>query len=247
LLYLFPISFLVGLAVGSFLNVVIDRLPRGDSLVSPPSHCESCGHPLGPRDLIPIWSFLRLRGRCRFCAAPIPRRLPLVEGLTGTLYLALTVRYGWSPELLRALSLLTLLIPIFFIDLEHYMIPDGLSGSLALLGLLLSPIGPGLLPALLGGACGFIVLLLPYLVYRKGLGGGDVKLAGALGLVLGFPQVFLCLTLSFLGGSLVAGGLLASRRRRRRDPIPFAPFLATGAMLTLLYGKAILEWYTGLF
>lgn len=243
MLILLAFSFIVGLAVGSFINVLIDRLPRGDSPISPPSHCKDCGHILTPLDLIPLLSFFILHGRCRYCRAPIPRRLPLVELLTGISFAALAVFYGWSLELLRGILIISFLIPIAFIDLEHYIIPDELVYPLALLGLLFSPLGIGPLLTLLGAAFGFVTLLLPYLIYRKGLGGGDVKLSGALGAVLGFPHIFLCLTAAFVWGSIVAVVLLILRRRSRHDPLPFAPFLCAGALFTLLYGEQILAWY----
>lgn len=235
--------FLLGLAVGSFLNVVIDRLPRRESLFYPPSHCEECQHPLAPKDLVPLFSYLFLKGRCRYCRAPIPIRLFLVELSCGILFLLMGLYYGWGLKLLPPLLFVALFIPIFVIDLEKGIIPDELVFSLIILGLVLSFLGPGIMMALLGGAIGFLVLFLPYILWQGGMGGGDVKLGAGLGLALGFPYILLALFLSFLSGALIGGLLIALKKKGRKDPIPFAPFLLPSALLSLIYGQNLLSWY----
>ncbi|MGA9349657.1 MAG: prepilin peptidase [Anaerolineae bacterium] len=260
---------LLGLAISSFLNVCIDRLPERESIVSPPSHCPACGRRLAPFDLIPLLSYVLLRGRCRYCGAPIPRRVLLVESTTGLLFVLLWYRYGFSlrqdfgepfgsaqDRLSRAaqgeplwLLLATLytcfFIVIFFIDLEHHLVPNRVIYPAIVVALLAIPFDPGhsAKGLLLGGLIGFALLFLIAFVYPAGMGMGDVKLATFVGLVVGFPSVFVALFLSFVAGGLVGGGLLLTGLKGRKDPIPFAPFLVAGGMIAMLYGKEIMDWY----
>lgn len=242
--------FVVGLAVGSFLNSCIDRLPRGQSLFSPPSHCPQCGHRLGVFDLVPLLNYLWLRGRCRYCSAPIPARLPIVEALTGILFALFWLQYGLNPQLLFALFFASLFLVIFFIDLEQGLILNLLvyPGVALALGLSFFWPGLGVASALIGGVLGAVVFLIPFLATRgEGMGAGDVKLGGLIGLVVGFPQILVSLLLGIVGGGLVALFLLAARRKGRKDTIPFGPFLAGAAIITLLWGRILLEWYLSLF
>lgn len=234
-----------GLLLGSFLNVVIYRLPRGESVVFPPSHCPHCGARLTPLELIPVASYLALRGHCRHCGAPISWRYPLVEILTAGLFLLLYLRYTFSPQFFFYALLITLLIPITFIDLEHQIIPNtlnllGLAGGLLLL-LFLRPLT--WTQAFFGLVTGSGLLFLIAFISRGGMGGGDIKLAGVLGLYLGWPMLLLALFLAFVSGALVSLFLLATRIKGRRDFIPFGPFLALGAILTILAGPELVSWY----
>lgn len=234
-----------GLAVGSFLNLCIDRLPQGGSIVSPPSHCESCGHPLSALDLIPVLSYILLRGRCRYCGAPIPRRLPLVETATGLLFALLWHHYGPTPQWILATIYTCIMIIIFFTDLEHSLVPNQVIYPAIALALLAAPFTPShsARELLLGGLTGFALLLLIALIRPAGMGMGDVKLAAFIGLIVGFPSVLIALFLSFIAGGLVAGWLLLSGAKGRKDPVPFAPFLVAGGMVAMLYGKEIMDWY----
>ena len=236
---------LLGLAISSFLNVCIDRLPERESIVSPPSHCPACGRRLAPFDLIPLLSFILLRGRCRYCGAPIPWRVLLVESTTGLLFVLLWYRYGFSSWLLLATLYTCFFIVIFFIDLEHQLVLDRVIYPAIVVALLATPFAPGrsAKELLLGGLIGFALLFLIAFVYPAGMGMGDVKLATFVGLVVGFPSVFVALLLSFVAGGLVGGGLLLTGLKGRKDPIPFAPFLVTGGMIAMLYGKEIIDWY----
>jgi len=236
---------LLGLAVSSFLNVCIDRLPERGSIVSPPSHCPACGRRLAPFDLIPLLSFVLLRGRCRYCGAPIPRRVLLVESTTGLLFALLWYRYGFSLWLLLATLYACFFIVIFFIDLEHHLVLNRAIYPAIVVALLLIPFAPGhsAKELLLGGLIGFALLFLIASIYPAGMGMGDVKLATFIGLVVGFPSVFVALLFSFVAGGLVGGGLLLTGLKGRKDPIPFAPFLAAGGMVAMLYGKEIMDWY----
>ena len=236
---------LLGLVVSSFLNVCIDRLPARASIVSPPSHCPACGRRLAPLDLIPLLSYLFLRGRCRYCGAPIPRRVLLVEATTGLLFVLLWYRYGLSLQLLLATLYTCFFIVIFFIDLEHHLVLNRVIYPAIVVALLAIPITPNhdAVKLLAGGALGFGLLFLIAFIYPAGMGMGDVKLATFIGLVVGFPAVFAALLFSFVAGGLVGGSLLLTGLKGRKDPIPFAPFLVAGGMVAMLYGQQIIDWY----
>lgn len=239
----------IGLAVGSFLNVCIDRLPAGQSLLSPPSHCPVCQARLRAADLVPVFSYLALRGKCRYCAAPIPRRLFLVEVATGVLFALTWARYGPSFEGIALLVYLSLFLVVFVTDLERGVIPNRMvfPGLLAALALASFWPGIGWARAVLGGAAGFGILLAIYLVSGKGIGAGDVKLAALVGAATGFPLVFLALAVAFLTGGIAAVALLISGRLKRRDRMPFGPFLAPAALASLLWGGPVLRWYLSYF
>lgn len=236
---------LLGLVISSFLNVCIDRLPRGESVVSPASHCPACGQRLAPWDMIPVASYLFLRGRCRYCGAPIPPRVLVVEVLTGGLFVLLWYRYGLSLQLLLATLYTCFFIVIFFIDLEHHLVLNRVIYPAIFLALVAIPITPhhGPVELLGGGALGFGLLFLIASIYPAGMGMGDVKLAAFIGLVVGFPAVLVALFLSFLAGGVVGGSLLLSGVKGRKDPVPFAPFLVAGGIIAMLYGGQILDWY----
>lgn len=256
------VAAVVGMAVGSFLNVCIDRLPRNESILNPPSHCDACRHRLAIRDLIPLFSFLRLKGRCRYCRASIPQRLFWVELSTAIIFALLYWSYSSNTELgVEWLEVMTfyacLFIVIFVVDLEHGLILNKVLYPGMVVALLIAIFVPeppwiaqlwvhGLPNFALGGAIGLVVFLLLALVSRGGMGFGDVKLAALIGLATGFPLVLLALIMGAILGGLAAIVLLATRKRGRKEAIPFAPFLAAAAMVTLLWGNNILNWYLGL-
>lgn len=246
---------ILGLEVGSFLNVCIDRLPQNKSIVFPPSHCEACQHKLAAKDLIPVFSYIRLRGRCRYCQASIPRRILWVELATAVIFALLCWHYGLSAELGVMIFYACLFIIIFVIDLEHSLILNKVvyPGIIAAFLLSLYPwpwfsesIVMRVAYAALGGAIGFVIFLLIALVSRGGMGWGDVKLAALIGLATGFPLVFVAIIMAAILGGIVAVALLVAKKRNRREMIPFGPFLALAAMVTLLWGSNILSWYLGL-
>jgi len=249
---------LLGLFVGSFLNVCIDRLPQGQSIIRPRSHCDTCNRKLRNLDNIPIFSYLWLRGRCRYCQAPIPIRLPIVEGMTGLLFALLYWKFGLGLELGISLVYTSLLTAIFVIDLENHLVLDKVIYPGMVLALAFSFFWPGLegmpmvsgealskvLSSLAGGALGLAAMALPYIfTHGRGMGLGDVKLGALVGLMSGYPLVAVALLLAVITGGLVAAILLAFKIKKRSDPIPFAPFLATSAMVTLLWGQTIWQWY----
>jgi leader peptidase (prepilin peptidase)/N-methyltransferase len=251
-IFLFAI---LGLAIGSFLNVCIDRLPQNKSIVNPPSHCEACQHKLAAKDLIPLFSYLRLRGRCRYCQASVPRRLFWVELATGLIFALLYWHYGLSAELGFLAFYACLFIIIFVIDLEHGLILNKVvyPGMVVALLLALYPwpwlnesIVMRVAYAALGGGIGFAIFLLIAIVSRGGMGWGDVKLAALIGLATGFPLVFVAIIMGAILGGIVAVALVIVKKRKRREAIPFGPFLALAAMVTLLWGSNILSWYLGL-
>ena len=231
--------------MGSFLNVCIDRMPRGQSIIKPRSHCAACNQKLGNLDIIPIFSYLWLRGRCRYCRAHIPLRLPIVEGVTGLVFGFLCWKFGLSLELVISLIYACLLIIIFVVDLENQLVLDKVvyPGMALALGFSFLWPGLGVVSSLEGGALGAAALALPWVIYRRGMGLGDVKLGGLMGLMTGYPLVLVAWLLAVITGGVVGAILLTFKIRKRKDPIPFAPFLATSAMVTLLWGQVIYQWY----
>ena len=244
---------LLGTAVASFLNVCIDRLPNNESLLFPPSHCASCHHHLAVKDLVPVFSYLWLRGHCRYCRAPIPRRLLWVEIGTGVLFAYLYWHYGLSVELAVIAFYCCLFIVLMVIDLEHGLILNKLVYPTIAVALLISvflpqlEIVPEIKYAAIGGGIGLGLSLVIALIFKGGMGWGDVKMAALIGLVVGFPRVFFTLILAAILGGLVAGILLLSKKKRRKEAIPFAPSLSIATIVTLLWGTNILNWYLGLF
>ena len=268
---------LIGLAVGSFLNVCIDRLPAGKSVVHPPSFCDSCNTPLARKDMFPVFSYLWLRGRCRACGAVIPRRVLLVEILGGLIFALLYWQFGLSLQSAVFTFYFLVLLLIFFIDLEHQLILNKIVYPVAIvvlaIDILLPHIGmhtihigvpqagvswlpawvpqPAFLGALpsgvFGGVIGFTVILIPGLIKPGGMGEGDMKFAGLMGLMTGLVNVFVALMLGIVMGGVVAAVLLVTRRKKRGEGIPFGPFLAVGTAVTLLWGQGILHWYLSFF
>ncbi len=247
----------LGLLVGSFLNVCIDRLPRDLSVVRPPSHCEACRHRLGLTDLIPIFSYLRLRGRCRYCSTRVPSKLLWVELATGLIFALLFWHYGLSPQFGILAFYACLFTVIFVIDIEHGLILNKVVYPAIIVAVLLALVPQpwmeegrlvttGIANAAMGGAVGFGLFFLIAVVSRGGMGWGDVKLMAVIGLATGFPLVILAIVLAAVIGSLVAVALMIARRRRFRETLPFGPFLAIATMITLIWGSQMLGWYMGL-
>ena len=238
---------LLGLAAGSFLNVAIDRLPKGESLVSPPSHCDSCKRRLAWWENVPLISYVLLRGRCRTCGTSISIRVLLVELGTGLLFAFLWWHYDPGLQLAIAAIYTCIFLVLAVIDLEHGLLLNKIVYPSLLLALAFASFWPdlGWWRAFAGGAIGFGALLLPRLLYPKGMGLGDIKLAAFIGLVTGFPLVAMAFLLAAVGGGLVGVLLLVSRIKKRGEAIPFGPFLSAGALATLYYGQELWDIYTG--
>lgn len=236
---------LIGVSIGSFLNVAIDRLPLGKSLIRPPSHCDACGRRLEPPDLVPVFSYIFLRGRCRYCRAPISPRVPWVEFGTGV-FLALSYwRLGLSPAFGLAALYFCIFLVIGIIDLERGLILNRIVYPAAVLALIINVFlrEPGIVDSLIGGAIGFGLLLIPALATRGGMGWGDVKMAALIGLVTGFPLVFVALLSGIILGGIIAVLLLVFKKKGRKEAVPFGPFLSISAVITILWGGNILGWY----
>ena len=243
------VALLFGLVVGSFLNVVIARLPEHKSLVRPRSACPRCSAIIAWYDNVPPLSFAMLRGRCRACGVRIPRRYPIVEAATGVLFAIAWVTVGPTPDFVAAAALLAALVAITAIDLAHQIIPD----AITLPGIVAGVVGNlvtgrvAWLESLLGIVVGGGIFLVIILASRGGMGGGDMKLGAMLGAFLGWKVGLLALLLAVLTGGVVALGLLLLGHKGRKEAIPFGPFLALGGAVTCLWGKSLLDWYVGRF
>ena len=247
---------LFGVCVGSFLNVVIWRVPAGLSINSPGSHCPRCQTPLRWHDNIPIASWLALRARCRSCTAPISARYPLVEAACAALWIAAAARFGFSLATLAYAIAFAGLLALSLIDLDTFRLPDAVlaptfAASAALLAATaaLDSAWGQLARAGAGALIGFAALLLIHLAVPHGMGFGDVKLAGLLGLLLGWTglaAVPFGLFAGFLLGAVVGVTLMARGKAGRKTKIPFGPFLAAGAVATILWGGPLVDWYLDL-
>jgi len=239
--------FFTGAAVGSFLNVCIYRMPAGESVVHPPSHCPACGQKLRFSDLIPVLSYFFLKGKCRYCGCRIAWQYPVVEFVTGLLFVLAVVKYGITPGALRIVVLFSVVIPAMAIDLKHKIIPDKLNLAGALLGI---PLIFESKEVFISGAAGFIagggLLLLIAVVSRGGMGGGDIKLAAVMGLLLGWKLLLIALFVAFMLGSAVGLAMLVCKLVRLKEPVPFGPYLALGSVVAALAGDKIISWYAKL-
>ena len=238
---------LFGLIVGSFLNVVAHRVPRGASLVKPRSACPDCGTPVRPYDNVPVLSWLLLRGRCRDCGTRIDARYPLVEAGTALLWLAVVAaHHADTTKLVLGLVLVTFLVPLALIDFDHKILPNRITGPAALVGLVLGfaidPAGEPerlLAAAIAGGSIGLVALLMP-----QGMGMGDAKLLGVMGLYLG-AAVAPAMLIALVSGTVVGVAIIAKLgvSAGRKTAVPFGVFLALGAVLAIFVGDPMLDWY----
>jgi leader peptidase (prepilin peptidase)/N-methyltransferase len=240
----------LGALGGSFLNVVAYRLPRHESLVTPASHCPRCGTPVKPYDNIPVLSWLLLRGHCRKCSAPISVRYPLVEALTAVLCVGAVLAHSSAAQIALSVALILIVIPAALIDLEYRIIPNKITALGAVLaigiGLALDPAGEP--ERLIAGLAAGGFLLLAALAYPGGMGMGDVKLAGVMGLFLGravAPAILIALLAGVLYGALVVSRKGA--REGRKTAVPFGPFLAFGAVIAVYAGQPIVDLYINHF
>lgn len=242
--------FILGLLIGSFLNVCIYRIPRGENISYPPSHCTGCGARIKPYDLFPLISYILLGGKCRNCGRGISIRYPLIELLIGLLFLALYFVYGVSFELLKFIIFIPFIVVIGFIDLEttDVYFKTTLSGSIAGIILIITGKFIGynvweyIYGALLGGGVIAIIVLL-----TRGMGWGDAEICFLCGLFLGLRMTLLMLFISFVFGGIFGAVLLILRKKSRKDYIPFGPFITLAALFCIYFGERILNWYLSLF
>ena len=261
---LLTLFILLGIAVGSFLNVCIDRLPMHKSLLTPPSRCDACNKRLTVRDLIPVISFLILRGHCRFCGAKIPTRVLMVEIITGLLFFLAFWRFGVSAQFAFTVFWGCVFLVIIFIDWEHQLILNKITYPAAIIALIVLGVDslfpgtgilknynmipqPSILSGLIGGGIAFTFFLIVYLINPRGMGIGDIKLVALIGLVFGIPLSIAALLIGIIIGGVVAVIILALKMKGRKDVIAYGTFLAIGPILMLLWGNPIWHWYQNLF
>ncbi|GKV54421.1 type 4 prepilin-like proteins leader peptide-processing enzyme [Sporosarcina sp. NCCP-2222] len=241
--------FVYGLIFGSFFNVVGLRVPKKESIVSPPSHCGSCGRQLKPLDLIPVLSYIVLGGKCRTCDNRISYMYPVMEVVTGLLFAYSFYHFGWSTELMVAILLSSMLVIITVSDFAYMIIPDKVVLPAAVLFLVLRffiPLDPWW-DSVLGGAIGFAVLFLIAVLSKGGMGGGDIKLFLAIGFAIGTVDTLLTLFLASLAGSIAGIIHLKRTGKGRKTPVPFGPSIALAALVSYFWGAAFVDWYGNLF
>ncbi|MDA8089364.1 MAG: prepilin peptidase [Nitrospiraceae bacterium] len=249
----YVVSAILGLIVGSFANVCIHRLPKNESVVKPASRCPKCLTPIRMWDNIPVISYLLLRGRCRACGVSISARYPAVEALNAILYLLAALRFGGSTATFFYFLFITALIVITFIDYDLQIIPDEITlpgipiGLLA--GWLILPdpfyraVNMGITASLIGAATGFLLYYSIAFISRGGMGGGDIKMMAMIGAVLGWKGVILTTFLASCAGSIAGLYLMVFKGKGRKAKVPFGPFLAAGALMSLFLGQEIVSWY----
>jgi len=244
----------LGAATGSFLNVAIYRMPRGESVVAPRSHCTTCERVISWYDNLPVLSWLLLRGRCRGCGQSFSIRYPIVEALTAILLLGLSLQFGWTLGLAFAFYFACSLLVVTYIDLDHQIIPDRITLPGIAVGLVLALVAPAEMrwPAVQSWAIGTLagggILWVVAWGYelatgREGMGGGDIKLLAMIGAFLGWQGVLLSLMLASFIGSIVGVGWMVARGADSKLAIPFGPFLSLGALVALFWGDSIIHWY----
>ncbi|QXM05995.1 prepilin peptidase [Crassaminicella indica] len=239
--------FIIGLLIGSFLNVCIYRIPIEKSIVNPPSHCPKCNTTLKPLDLIPVFSFLFNKGKCRYCGENISLQYPIIELFNGLIYLLLYLKYDLTILFVKYTILASLLIVISVIDYKLQIIPDECN----LFGFIISGAfiifndfsTIALINAILGLLVGGGIFLIIAIATNGAMGGGDIKLMGVLGFALGWKYILLITFLSFIIGAILSIFLLLLKLKHRKDTIPFGPFIAIAAFITILYGNDIINWY----
>lgn len=241
--------YIYGLVLGSFYNVVGLRVPLKESIITPRSSCPKCKHTLTPIELIPVLSFLIQRGKCRQCQARISPLYPVMELLTGVLFVVVPLSLGWTAEIWVGWTLVSLFIIITVSDVKYMLIPDKILlffAGVFLLERIFIPLSPWW-DSLLGAAIGFTLLLVISMVSNGGMGGGDIKLYALLGFVLGTKLVLMSFFFATLLGALIGMIGIGVGLVERKKPIPFGPFIATGTLIAYFYGNTIFNAYLNLF
>lgn len=255
--YFTIVSFVIGMVFGSFYNVCIYRLPFKKSIVNPPSHCYNCNTRLKPLDLVPVFSFVFLRGKCRYCSTKISKRYAGVEILTGLLFVGIYLSFGYDFKTLYYMILTSILILITFIDIDHYIIPDSLIliGSVVAVIINIFGVEVGFIEGIkgslfIGGGVLVVALIIEFIIKKEVIGGGDIKLYWVIGLVLGVKLSLVTLMLSIYIGGLYGVILIIYNKYKKRElnsVIPFGPFIAVAAYISMIYGSKIVEFYISYF
>jgi len=240
---------ILGFIIGSFLNVIIYRLPEKKSIIYPPSHCPKCGKRLKIIDLIPVLSYLSTGGKCRYCNTKISIQYPLVEILTGFLFLFAYLKFGISVQLFIYLLLLAALIVVSFIDYKYMIIPNKITYPLVVVSLLSAVIFDyiTIFQSLLGILIPSLLLLIVAFIFKGGMGMGDVKLAAAIGGILGWSYTLTGIFLGSLFGSIIGLSLMGLGIIGRKTRIPFGPFICFGSAIVIFFGETLFNWYINLF
>ena len=241
--------FILGLIGGSFLNVVIYRLPLKKSIIFPSSHCPYCETKLKYYDLIPVLSYIINKGKCRYCGEKISFQYPIVELLTGLLFLLTFLNYDLTSEFIIFIFLISVLIVVSFIDIKYQIIPNEITFTFIPIGLILSLFFNHIkfLDSLLGLLIPAGILLLIAFIYKKGMGIGDVKLIGMIGVFIGWEYALISIFIGALFGSIYGIYMMVTGNMTRKTRIPFGPFISLGAVIMILYGSLLIDWYLGLF
>ncbi|UPM56537.1 prepilin peptidase [Gottfriedia acidiceleris] len=243
------VFFVFGLVLGSFFNVVGLRVPIGKSIISPGSSCSNCGHKLSSLELIPVFSFLLQRGKCRSCGMLISKQYLLIEILTGILFVFSIYETGFHKELMIALSIISLLIIIVVSDMNFMIIPNRILVFFLFIfsfERILFPLNPWW-SSIVGAFGAFVVLLLINLISKGGMGGGDIKLFSVLGIILGWKLTLIAFMLACFSGSFYGLVVLLSGKLKQRNPIPFGPFISFGGLISYFYCENLLEFYDIIF
>jgi leader peptidase (prepilin peptidase)/N-methyltransferase len=246
--------FIYGLLIGSFLNVCIYRIPKEESIAFPSSHCPKCNTSLKWYDNIPVFSYISLSGKCRYCKSKISPQYPLIELSNPIIYLLLFYKFNCTVDFIFYALIYSILIVITIIDLKEMIIPDSLVITILIFSILHKLLNyfinssPVNLLNSIGGlilAGGFFILII--LISKGGMGGGDATLIGSLGFILGIKNIFLTIFLSFILGAIISIFLLITKIKGKKDPIPFGPFIILGFTITLFWGERLINWYINMF
>lgn len=247
---MYIIIFLFGVIIGSFLNVCIYRIPREESVVFPSSHCTYCSTPLKWYDLIPVLSYLIIKGKCRYCRGDISPQYPIIEILNGIIYAILYFHFGLSLDFLYFSIIISTLLVISIIDYYHQIIPDNLLAFIIIITILYRFViyftyetSISLMDSIIGFLAAGLLFLIIALVSNGGMGGGDIKLIALLGFILGLKRIILNILLSFIIGATVSILLLVSGRKNRKDAIPFGPFINFSFLISALWGESLIMFY----
>ncbi|WP_240374986.1 prepilin peptidase [Bacillus piscicola] len=241
---------IIGLVFGSFFNVVGLRVPCGQSIVRPRSHCTACGRTLTTLDLVPVFSYLLLRGKCRTCGEKVSLLYPVMELVTALLFLAAWLRFGWSWDMLAALLLISMLVILTVSDIAMMLIPNKILAFFTIPILVLRVTAVPLSPwwdLFTGAALGFFLLLFIAIISKGGMGGGDIKLFAVLGLFFGWQETLLVFFLSVFLGAFFGGIGLLTGKVKKGVPMPFGPYIALASVIVLFYGGSIIRWYLSFY